>query len=120
MIQFNMPSKFGFPLGLMEFVIRYLGLYLLFSVIVGSKWFWMGSIRENIQLMLNAGNDLTDDVIYDIAICVDDTTLYPKSDHASDLWQQLELASELESDLRDIVDWSKKCGLLISVLGKLN
>ena len=24
---------------------------------------------------------------------------------ASDLWQQLELASELESDLRDTVDW---------------
>ena len=27
---------------------------------------------------------------------------------ASDLWQQLELASEPESDLRDIVDWGKK------------
>ena len=27
---------------------------------------------------------------------------------ASDLWQQLELASELESDLRDTVDWAKK------------
>ena len=24
---------------------------------------------------------------------------------ASDLWQQLELASELESDLRDTADW---------------
>ena len=29
-------------------------------------------------------------------------------DQASDLWEQLELASELESDLRDIVDWGKK------------
>ena len=27
------------------------------------------------------------------------TTLYSKCDQASDLWQQLELASELESDL---------------------
>ena len=26
----------------------------------------------------------------------------------SDLWQQLELSSELESILRDTVDWSKK------------
>ena len=26
----------------------------------------------------------------------------------SDLWQQLELASELESDLRDTVDWARK------------
>ena len=36
------------------------------------------------------------------------TTLYSKCDQAFDLWQQLELASELESDLRDTVDWGKK------------
>ena len=53
-------------------------------------------------------NDLPDDVICDIAIYADDTTLYSKCDRASDLWQQLELASELESDLRDTVDWGKK------------
>ena len=53
-------------------------------------------------------NDLPDDVICDIAIYADDTTLYSKCDQASDLWQQLELASELESDLRDTVDWGKK------------
>ena len=45
-----------------------------------------------------------DDVIFDIAICADDTTLYSKCDQASDLQQQLELASELESDLREILD----------------
>ena len=44
-------------------------------------------------------NDLPEDVICDIAIYADDTTLCSKSDQASDLWQQLELASELESDL---------------------
>ena len=53
-------------------------------------------------------NDLPDDVICDIAIYADDTTLYSKCDQASDLWQQLELASELESDLRDTVDWGRK------------
>ena len=53
-------------------------------------------------------NDLPDDVICDIATYADDTTLYSKCDRASDLWQQLELASELESDLRDTVDWGKK------------
>ena len=37
-------------------------------------------------------NDLPDDVICN-------TTLYPMCDQASDLWQQLELASELESGL---------------------
>ena len=36
------------------------------------------------------------------------TTLYSKCDRAFDLWQQFELASELESDLRDTVDWGKK------------
>ena len=40
-------------------------------------------------------NDLLDDVICNIAIYADDTTLYSKCDQASDLSQQLELASEL-------------------------
>ena len=53
-------------------------------------------------------NDLPDAVICNIAIYADDTTLYSKCDQASNLWQQLELASELESDLRDTVDWDKK------------
>ena len=53
-------------------------------------------------------NDLPDNVICDIAIYADDTTLYSKCDQASDLWQQLELASELESDLRDTVDRVKQ------------
>ena len=44
-------------------------------------------------------NDLPDDVIFNIAIYADDTTIYSKCDQASDLWQQLGLASGLESDL---------------------
>ena len=44
-------------------------------------------------------NDLPDDVICNIAISGDDITLYFKCDQASDFWQQIELASELESDL---------------------
>ena len=55
-------------------------------------------------LFLLCINDLLDDVICDIAIYADDAILYSKCDRTSDLWQQLELASELESDLRDIVD----------------
>ena len=53
-------------------------------------------------------NDLPDNFICDIAIYADDTTLYSRCDGASDLWQQLELPSELESDLRETVDWGKK------------
>ena len=44
-------------------------------------------------------NDLPGDVICNIAMYANDTTLYTKCDQASDLWQQLKLASELESDL---------------------
>ena len=44
-------------------------------------------------------NDLPDDVICNIDIYADDTTVDSKCDQASDLWQQPELASELESDL---------------------
>ena len=44
-------------------------------------------------------NDFPDDVICNIAVCAYDTTLYSKCHQAFDLWQQLELASELESNL---------------------
>ena len=52
--------------------------------------------------------DLPDDVISNISIYADDTTPYSKCDQASDLRRQLELAFELESNLRDIVDWGRK------------
>ena len=48
------------------------------------------------------------DVICSIGIYANDTTLYSNCDQASDLWQQLELVSELESDLRDTVDQERK------------
>ena len=66
-----------------------------------------GSILGPTLLLLYI-NDLPDHVICDIAIYADDITLYSSCDRASDLWQQLELASELESDLRETVDWGKK------------
>ena len=50
-----------------------------------------GSILGSTLFLLYI-NDLPDNVICDIAIYADDTTLYSKCDQASDLWQ-------LESDL---------------------
>ena len=47
------------------------------------------------SLVLLYINDLPDNVICNIAFYTDDTTLYSKCDLASDLWQQLELASVL-------------------------
>ena len=49
-------------------------------------------------------NDILDGVICNIAIYADDTFLYSKCDQASDLWQQLVLTFELESDLQNTVD----------------
>ena len=66
-------------------------------------WLFLGS-----TLFLLYINDFPVVVICNIAIYADDTTLYYDFDQASDLWQQLELASELESDLGDTVDWGRK------------
>ena len=60
------------------------------------------------RLLLLYINDLPVDGVCNIAICADDTALYSKFDRLSDLWKQLELASELESDLQDTVNWGKK------------
>ena len=62
-----------------------------------------GSILCPILFLLYI-NDLRDDAICCIAIYADDTTLYCKCDQESDPWQQLQLASKLESDLRDSAD----------------
>ena len=44
-------------------------------------------------------NDPPDDVICNTAAAYADTTVYSKCDQGFDLWQQPELAFELESDL---------------------
>ena len=54
-------------------------------------------------------NDLPDDNICNFAIYADETTIYFKCDQPSDMWQQQHLASELESDLQNTVEWGSKC-----------
>ena len=107
-------------LSLMEFQVRYLALFLLFSVIDDFEWFWMESLHKNIQLMLEFLKApflvlhfsyyklmtfvamLSVILLYMLMMLISILT-----DQASDQWQQLELASELGSDLRDNVDWGK-------------
>ena len=62
----------------------------------------LGSTRFLIYI-----NELLGDVIINIAVYADDTTLYSKCDQSSDLRQKLELASEFESDSSDTVDWNR-------------
>ena len=66
-----------------------------------------GSVVGPTLFLLNI-NDLPDDVICDMAIYAGDSTLYSNCDQVSDLWQQLELASELECDQQETVVWVKK------------
>ena len=81
------------------------------TLVTGDYCIWdseyIGSILGPTLFLLYI-NDLPDDVICDIAVYSDDTTLYCKCNQASDMWQQLELASELESGLGDTVDWGKQ------------
>ena len=115
---------------LMEFQVRYLALFLSntrlrvvldgkssqeYPVNVGVP---QGSILGPTLFLLHI-NDLPDDVICNIAIYADGTTLYSKCDQASDLWQNLELASELEPDYETL--WTGAgSDLLISIMEKLN
>ena len=53
----NSPSGFGMlvfstNLGLMEFQVRCLALFLFFSVIDNFEWFWIERLHKNIQLIL--------------------------------------------------------------------
>ena len=76
-------------------------------MVLDGKYSQEGSVLC-LTLFLMYTNDIPDDVICNIAICADGSTLYSKCDQASDLWQQLKLVSELESDIRDTVEWGKK------------
>ena len=89
---------------------RYLTLFLLFSVIDSFKWFWMESLHKNIQLILEFLK--APFLVLHFSCCMLMTFLMMLSvillsmltillsvlsDQASDLWQKLELVSELES-----------------------
>ena len=87
-------------------------MFGLISSFLSKRWFWVvqdGKFWQ--EYPVNAGvpqcsilgptlfllyiSNLPYDVLCNIANCADDTILYSKWNQASDLWQQLELASEL-------------------------
>ena len=80
----------------------FLIFYFLHCNVPDNKCFSIELLKLSIlgaTLCLLYINDLPDDVICNVTSYADDTTLYSKYDQVFDLWQQLELASELESDL---------------------
>ena len=91
-------------LGLLDQLQIFLQLYLI-EFLVNAGVPQASNLSPTLFLLYI--NDLPD-VICDIVIYADDTTLYSRCDQAYDLWQQLALASELRYDLQDTVDWSKK------------
>ena len=96
---------------LMEFQFRYLALFFLLLVIGNFGWFWMENPHKNIKLMLEflKGPFLVLHFSYYTLMTFPMlSVILLKCDQTSDWWQQLELASELESNLRDTVDWDRK------------
>ena len=108
---------------LVEFQVWHLAIFLLFSVIDSFKWFSMGSIHKNIQLMLEFLKSpflvqhfsyytlMTSLLMLSVillSMLMKLLSIYSKQVQAPDLWQQLKLVSEPESDLWDTVDWSRK------------
>ena len=101
-------------ISLVEFLVRYLALFLLLSIIDGLKLFWITGLHKNIQLMLeflkapflvlhfSYNTLMTFLMMLSVIFLSMLMILLSKYDQASDLWQQLELASELESDLQDM------------------
>ena len=75
-----------------------------------------GSILGPTLLLLYT-SDLSDQVNCNATIYTDNIYVYSLCNHASDLWQQLELVSELKSDLQGTRAGS---GFLISIPEKLS
>ena len=104
-------AGFFINVSLMEFQVRCLILFLLFSVIDGFKWFSIESLHKSIQLMLGFLRApflvlhffyytlMTFLTMLSVILLSMLTIILSKCEQASDLWQQLELVSELESDL---------------------
>ena len=82
----------------MNFQVRYLALFLVFSVIDGLEWFWMEILHKNIQLRLEflkvpffvlhfSYYTLMTLLMLPAVLLSAVFTLYSKCDQASDLWQ---------------------------------
>ena len=102
-------------LSIMEFQVRYLTLFCLFSVIDSFEWFWVESFHKNIQLMLeflkapflilyfSYSTLMTFLMMISVILLSMLMVLLFTLSVIRDMWQQLEMPDELESDLGDTV-----------------
>ena len=100
-------------LSLLELHLRYLALFFLFSAIGCFGWFWMGNLHKNIQLVLEFNKSpflilyfsyytlMAFLMLSVILLSILIKLLYTRNDQPYDLWQQLKLVSEFESELWD-------------------
>ena len=109
-------------LGFTDFQVRYLALLHLFLVIDDFEWLWMGSLHKNIQLImvllkvpflvLHFSYNTLMTFLMMLPVILLSMLMILLSNlqchQTSDLLQQLESASEIESNLRDTVDWGRK------------
>ena len=110
-------------LSLMEFQVRYLALFLLFSVIDDFEWFWMENLHKNIQLMLEflkAPSLVLHFSYYTLMIFVMMLSVILLS-MLTILLFVLSVILIWSANLIYETLWTRaRSGLLISVLGKLN
>ena len=98
---------------LTEFQVGYLSLFCLFSVIIGFDWIWMEILRKNIQLMLQflkssfmcLPNSCYTLMTFLMMLSVTLLSMLKiLLSILSVIRHQLELTSELKSDLLDTID----------------
>ena len=116
----------------MGFQVRYLALFLHFSVMDGFEWFWMGSLLKNIQLMLEFLKApflvlhffcyilMTLLVMLSVILLSMLIILLCIPSVISHLICGNNLNWLLNLNLIHRTLWTGVCGLLISILGKLN
>ena len=61
-----------------------------------------------LRFVLLYTDDLPDNVLCNITMYADNTTLYSRCDWAFDLWQYLQLNSHFKYDLGDTAEWVRK------------
>ena len=92
----------------MDYVQHYNNVFILSSWVAIYFYDRLIALQDRVPKWNWCDNVAGDDAIYKVAIYADDTTHFSECNQVCNLWQRLELASELGSDLPGIEDWGRK------------